>query len=172
MRKSYRKASQAQDSDTPVIEVFGAALALLIILLVLVNTIVTQDIQAMLDRSTEGAEFKVSWQDGSEGLVVLSYKDKLRILETNTEVAKADICSAGSPFLDYVENIYAAGSSQQIIFAILDMGVDTMAIARDCLRLRWQNRPISIGWIIANQDLLGSVNLQDIPARIKRTIQE
>ena len=170
-----------------MVEVFGGTLALLIIVFILLNMIVSQDMERMLDRSTEDAEFRVSWQDGSEGLVVITYPGRLRILETNETVAEGDLCSIGSPFLRYVERIYNGGPldgggvgeesargeqgiRRQIIFAITAGSVTTTAIARNCLRGHFPGRIISIGWIIANRDLLSSVSLQELPARIKRSM--
>ena len=162
-----------------MVEVFGGTLALLIIVFILLNMIVSQDMERMLDRSTEDAEFRVSWQDGSEGLVVITYPGRLRILETNETVAEGELCSIGSPFLRYVERIYNSGSfdgisddgiRRQIIFAITAGSVTTTAIARNCLRGHFPGRIISIGWIIANRDLLSSVSLQELPARIKRSM--
>ena len=158
------------DFDAPMVEVFGGTLALLIMVFILLNIIVSQDMQRMLDRSTESARFKVSWQDGSEGLVVVTYPAKLRILETNETMAQSDICLPQSPFLRYVERVYNSAGRQQIIFAITEKGVSTTAIARNCLREHFPGRTISIGWIIANRDLLSTVRLADLPARIKRTI--
>ena len=171
MRKRTRhKQRMLSDFDAPMVEVFGGALALLIIVFILVNLIVTQDIRAMLDRSTEDAQFKVSWQDGGEGFIVITYPDRLRIIETNQNVAKADICKPNSPFMNYITRLYN-NTKEQLIFAILDGGVDTMALARNCMLKTWPRRPISIGWIIANKDLLSTVRLEDLPARVKRSIQ-
>ena len=169
MRASRRRSISSESFDTPSVEVFGGALALLIILFALVNLIVSEDIQAMLERSTENAEFKVSWTNGGEGLVVISYADKIRILETNEEVPTTQICVDEDAFMRYVNKIYG-NSKQQIIFAIVEGGVSTMAKARNCMLQRNPNRIISIGWIIANSDLLNTVKLKDLPARIKRAL--
>ena len=69
-----------------------------------------------------------------------------------------------------MERIYNSGGQQQVIFAVTENGVGTTAVARDCLREYFPQRTVSIGWIIANRDLLSSVRLQDLPARIKRSI--
>ncbi len=159
------------DIDTPTVEVFGSALALLIIVFILTNLVISKDITAMLEHSVEDAKYKVSWQDGSEGFVVISYYDKIRIIETNEDVLKADICKQNSPFIRYVEKIYDNKDRQQLIFAITDKSVTTMAIARECLRVHYLNRAINIGWIIANKDLLSTVRLQDLPKHIKRSIR-
>ena len=165
-----RKPWLHADFDAPMVEVFGGTLALLIIVFILLNLIVSQDLERMLDHSTEGAEYRVSWQDGSEGLVVVTYPGRLRILETNETVMEDEVCLPQSPFLRYVEQIYNSGGQQQVIFAVTENGVGTTAVARDCLRGYFPQRTVSIGWIIANRDLLSSVRLQDLPARIKRSI--
>ncbi|MGI9250254.1 MAG: hypothetical protein ACR2PR_03545 [Pseudohongiellaceae bacterium] len=170
-RSQYRRRTQLfSEFDAPMVEVFGGTLALLIVVFILLNIIVTQDIQAMLDRSTEGAEYKVSWQDGSEGMVVISYPDKMRILETNETVPGEDVCLPQAAFLRYAERIYNSGEPQQIIFAITENSVTTTATARNCLREHFPDRTLSIGWIIASRDLLSTVRLDELPARIKRTI--
>ena len=155
--------------DAPMVEIFGGTLALLIILYALINLVISEDIQAMLERSTENAEFKVSWTNGGEGLVVISYPDKLRILETNQSIPTAQICQSGGEFLNYVSKIYN-NQKQQIIFAILEGGVKTMATARNCMLKTNPRKRISIGWIIANSDLLNTVKLEDLPVRIKRAL--
>ena len=157
--------------DAPMVEVFGGTLALLIIVFILLNIVVSEDLKHMLDRSTESATFKVSWQDGSEGFVVVTHPGKLRILETNESVAADAVCLPQSPFLRYVERIYNHAERQQIIFAITENSVATTAAARNCLREHFPQRTISIGWIIASRDLLSTVRLQDLPPRIKRAIR-
>ena len=166
-----RKPLLHADFDAPMVEVFGSTLALLIIVFILLNTIVSRDMQHMLDRSTEGAQYKVSWQDGSEGLVVIMHPGKLRILETNESVTESAVCRPQSAFLRYAERIYNSEGRQQIIFAITENSVSTTARARNCLREHFPDRTISIGWIIANRDLLSTVRLRDLPARIKRTLE-
>lgn len=168
LRRRSKNAIE-QGMDAPMVEVFGGTLALLIILFALVNLIVSEDIQAMLERSTENAEFKVSWTEGGEGFIVISHADKLQILETNVSVAKADICTPQGAFMPYVQRLYD-NPKQQIIFAIVEGGVATMAKARNCMLHRNPNRAISIGWVIANKDLLSTVALEDLPPRIKRAL--
>lgn len=170
-RQNRRKNQIDNVIDAPMVEVFGGTLALLIILYALINLVISEDIQAMLERSTENAEFKVSWTNGGEGLVILSYPDKLRILETNQSIASADICQSGSAFISYIDKIYN-NHQQQVIFAILEGGVKTMATARNCMLKRNPNKRISIGWIIANSDLLNTVKLEDLPVRIKRALSK
>ena len=153
-----------------MVEVFGGTLALLIIILILINVVTTQNIKAMLDRSTESAKYEVSWSDGSEGYVVVTHTDKIRILETNQSILRNDLCKPGSAFLDYIDRIYNNPEKKQIIFAVTVNSVSTVAVARNCLRQRYINRAISIGWIIASQDLLSTVRLEKLPARIKRTL--
>ncbi len=174
MPKKSKKLSAEQNSyfDAPTVEIFGSALALLIIVFILSNIVITQDIKAMLERSTEGAKFNVSWENGAEGFVVITHTDKLRIIETNQSVATGDICKPDSAFIQYVEKIYNNSNKQQLIFAITKGSVATMAVARECLRVHYPNRTVTIGWIIANQDLLSTVQLKNLPERIKKTIKK
>ena len=156
--------------DTPSVEVFGSALALFIIIFILVNLIVTNDIQTMLDRSIDNAKYKISWNNQGSGYIVIAYPDKLKIVETKETIASEKVCSPGSSFINYATQLYNV-QNQQLIFAITDGGVQTMADARNCIRQLWPNRLVSIGWIIANKDLLSTVDLEQLPARIKKTIE-
>jgi len=169
--KRVRQKSIIDQIDTPSVEVFGSALALFIIIFIMVNLIVTQDIQTMLDRSIDNAKYKISWNNQGEGYIVVAYRDKLKIIETGDTVVRNQICQPSSPFLQYIERLYNV-QNQQLIFAITDGGVQTMADARNCMRQIWPNRLISIGWIIANRDLLSTVDLEQLPARIKKSIQK
>ena len=171
MRRIFNTRSYHIDDyvDTPTVEVFGSALALLIVVFILTNFVVIKNIVTMLDRSVEGAKYNVLWQDGSEGFVVISYPNKIRIIETNQEVSSANICDSNSPFIEYIKGVYSK-KKKQLIFAITDNSVSTMAIARECLRTYYLNKNTNIGWIIANKDLLSPVRLKDLPAHIKRSI--
>ena len=172
MSKNQRHKIALYDAvDTPSVEVFGSALALFIIIFILVNLIITQDIQTMLDRSIESAKYKISWNNQGEGYIVIAYTDKLKIIETGETIARKRICEPNSPLITYANKLYNV-QKQQLIFAIVDGGVQTMADARNCIRQLWPNRAVSIGWIIANKDLLSTVELENLPARIKKSIQQ
>ena len=69
----------------------------------------------------------------------------------------------------YVRRVYQA-DRQQIVFAILSNGVATMAEARNCIMQVLPDRLLSIGWIIANDELLKSVSIGDIPAFIRQAV--
>lgn len=168
LSKRGRHKNRYDDVDTPTVEIFGSALALLIVVFILTNFVSSQNIVAMIDRSVEGAKYKVVYQNGSEGFVVITYPNKLRIIQTNEEVKEADICQENSPFMQYIQEIY--GQKKQLIFAMTDNSISTMAKARECLRTRFLDQNINIAWIIANKDLLSNVRLQDLPAHIKRSI--
>ena len=42
-----------------------------------------------------------------------------------------------------------------------------MAEARDCLRIMWPDTVVHIGWVIADNELMKSVMLDDIPQYIR-----
>ena len=69
-----------------------------------------------------------------------------------------------------MRRVYRA-DRQQIVFAILEGGVPTMAAARNCIRSVLPGRELTIGWIVANNELLKSVSLDDIPAYIRQAVE-
>ena len=165
-----RKAS-TENEQTPMVEIFGASFAFLLILFLLINLFSEAELRMQIENANEAGTYQVNWDTGSEGYVVISFPDHLRIVETNERVDFRDICSPTSAFVSYSRELYRNPEQRQLIFAITDQGTATMAVARNCLRQILPNRRLSIGWIIANNDLLRSVNLQDLPARIQRSLQ-
>lgn len=157
--------------NAPMVEVFGGAFALLLILFVLVNVFANSEIYAMIEDSSEAATYKVSWETGAEGFVVVSFPDRIQILETGDSIPVNRICAPNGPFLNYAHQLYDS-RIKQMIFAIVEQGAHTMAVARNCLLSEFPSRAVSIGWIIANKDLLRAVNLDEIPAEITNAIKK
>ncbi len=168
MRRQVRNSSRfVRSIDVPMIEIFGATLALLMIIFSFIQIVVSSDIRSVLERSLDDAIYRVSWHGTQmEGLVVLSWADKLSILETNTVITADQICTSGE-WLEYVGSIYGQ-RNKQIIFAILDGGVGTMAVARECMRRAYPNRLISIGWMVLNKETMRSLRLNELPAYLKK----
>ena len=168
MRSNPNKHSRfVRSIDVPMIEIFGATLALLMIIFSFIQIVVSSDIRSVLERSLDDAIYRVSWRGTQmEGLVVVAWPKKLTILETSEVIPTKDICRSGQ-WLGYVSNIYGQ-RNKQIIFAILDGGVGTMAIARECMRQANPNRLISIGWMVLNRETMRSVRLNELPAYLKK----
>ena len=72
--------------------------------------------------------------------------------------------------MGYIRRVYQA-QRQQIIFAILEGSVPTMAEGRNCIMRTLPGQTVAIGWIIANDELLKSVSLNDIPAFVKQAVE-
>ena len=152
-----------------MVEIFGGIFALLLVLFLLMNLLSQAALVERLETASEEGLYRVGWGASGEGYVVLAFPAELRIVETGAAVSAGSICRADSPFVAYVRRVYQA-DRQQIVFAILADGVGTMAEARNCIMRVLPERLLSIGWIIANDELLKSVALGDIPAFIRRAV--
>ncbi len=151
-----------------MVEIFGGIFALLLVLFLLMNLLSQAALAERLEAAAEEGLYRVGWGASGAGFVVLTFADELRIVENGDTVAAGELCHPGSPFVYYVRRIYQ-GERQQIIFAILQDGVGTMAEARNCImRVLPADRPVTVGWIIANDELLKSVSLGDIPAYVRQ----
>lgn len=159
------------DSDTPMIEIFGGVFALMLVLFLIVNLLSQASLTERLETASEEGLYRVGWGASGAGFVVISFPAELRIVETGDTVPAGSICSPGNPFVRYVHKVYQA-EKQQIIFAILERGVGVMAEARNCIMRLLPGQTVPIGWIIANNELLKSVSLNDIPAYIKNTVEQ
>ena len=171
MRRRYRHGLVG--GNTPMVEIFGAAFALLLILFLLINVFAEAQLRAQVENSVEDSVYKINWEQGAEGYIVLAFPDRLHIIEDKkaTNVAELRNACDTSSFADYARRIYDKESTQ-LIFAITTGGVTTMRLARDCLKRMWPRRRVSIGWIIANEDFLQAVRLQDLPPRIRRSLED
>ena len=164
------KLNRLRISNVAAIEVFGAAFALLIVLFLMLNMLSESQIQTRLENQIEQGHYKISWDKQGEGFVVIAFPNKLLIVEKGHYIDQDKLCTSGSLFIDYARQIYQH-AKQQLIFAILQQGIGTMRIARDCLMHIFPKKAISVGWIIANQELLKSVQINQIPSYIKKALE-
>lgn len=152
-----------------MVEIFGGIFALLLVLFLIMNLLSQAALVERLETAADEGLYRVGWGSSGSGFVVLAFPAELRIVETGDAVPTGEICQPDSPFVAYARRVYQA-EHQQIIFAVLQNGVPTMAEARHCMMRVLPGRTLSIGWIIANDELLKSVSLNDIPAFVKRAV--
>jgi uncharacterized SAM-binding protein YcdF (DUF218 family) len=157
-------------SDFPMIEIFGTTFALLVVLFIIINILSETELQARLERTLEEGSYKISWDNNASGYIVIALPTKLLLVERSKTVPAQQLCAKNSEFVNYARYIYA-NKQKQIVFAIVEKGTHTMKLARDCMREIFPNKAISIAWIIANDELLKSVNINQLPGYIKTAIQ-
>lgn len=162
--------SDQEENNTPMIEIFGGIFALMLVLFLIINLLSQGALIERLEAASDEGLYRVGWGTNGEGFVVLAFPEELRIIETAESVAAGNICHPSSPFVDYISGIYQV-QKQQVIFAILEDSVGTMAEARNCIMNTLPGRTLAIGWIIANDELLKSVALNDIPPYIKKAVE-
>ena len=167
--RSLRNLRQQEKNSIPAIEIFGGIFALLLVLFLLVNLLSTSAMSERIEEVSEEGLYRINWQDSGVGYVVIAFPETIRIVETNETVSYDEICVANSPFVPYINKIYGTEKTQ-IIFALLENSVPVMRRARDCIQQLNPNKQVSIGWIIASNELLKSMKLDDIPAHIINTI--
>ena len=148
-------------NSTPQIELFGGVFALLLVLFLLINTFLGTQVEERLGEISEEGVYKIGWETKGSGYTVIVFPNEVSIVQNGATVGVDELCDPRSPFLRYVHEVYAQPKTQ-IIFILLENSVRTMAKARSCLRTLFPARPLSIGWIIADNELLKSVSLDDI----------
>ena len=151
--------------------IFGGVFGLLLVFLVVVNLYSEAAQRERLERGGEDGLYRIERLDGGSGYVVIAFSGELRIIETGASVSPESVCAAGSPFVDYARRVYE-NDGQQLVFFILEGSVTTMAAARECLRRMWPDRVLTIGWVIADNELLKSVALNDIPDYIREYTED
>ena len=151
--------------------VFGGMFALMLVFLLVVNVVSEAAVRERIQDSADQGEYRIERHDGGSGYSIIVFPEALRIVETAEGVAKGEICSPGSPFRSYAEKIY--GSSQdQLLFFLLEGSIETMAEARNCIRSMWPGEDLHIGWVIADNEFLKSVMLDDIPDYIRDHVDD
>ncbi len=156
-------------NGAPMVEIFGGIFALLLVLFLLMNLFSQAALVERLEAASDEGLYRVGWGTNGSGFVVLAFPSELRIVETGEAVSADKVCRPDSPFVSYVRKVYQA-ERQQIIFAILENSVAAMAMGRNCIMQVLPDQTLAIGWIIANDELLKSVSLGDIPAFVKRAV--
>ena len=149
-----------------MLSVFGSMFALMLVFLVVINTLSEASVRERLREGEDEGDYRIQRMDGGSGYVVIVFPNLIRIVETDENLPKGTICKPESAFRRYAERIYNR-ANEQLVFFILEGGVATMAEARDCLRIMWPDTEVHIGWVIADNELMKSVMLDDIPQYIR-----
>lgn len=173
-----RRRSQAaqglgkqEENSVPMMAIFGGAFGLLLVFLLVVNLMSNAAVRERLEQIGERGVYRINWERGGAGFVVIVFPNDLRIIETGDSVSQGRICDAGSPFVDYARRVYDR-DRKRLIFVLLESSVRVMAEARECLRRLMPNRFLTISWIMADNELLKSVKLNDIPPYIQEYVDE
>lgn len=160
-----------EESNAPMMAIFGGVFGLLLVFLVLVNMFSAAAVRERLERAGEDGLYRIERPDGGAGFVVLTFPDSLRIVETGEGFSPGFICSSeSSGFINYVRRVYE-NQRDQIVFFILEGSVPVMAEARECIRTMWPGRIVTVGWVIADNELMKSVTLNDIPDYIREYVE-
>ena len=150
--------------------IFGGVFALMLVFLLLVNLYSGEEVRERLERASEQGLYRIERMDGGAGYAVIVFPDAVRIVETGTGVSVGAICEPGSVFVDYASRIYGQ-EQDQIVFFLLERSIGAMFEARECLRNLWPDRTLTIGWVVADNELLKSVSLEDIPSYIRGYVE-
>ncbi len=161
-----RGLRRQEENNAPLLALFGGIFALLLVFLLLVNLLFEESLRERLEQAEEKGLYRIQSEYGGEGFVVITFPETLRIVETGEGVQRGRICEESSVFVQYARRVYSK-DRKQLVFALLEGSVSTMAEARGCIRQLMPNRPLNIGWIMADNELLKSVSLDDIPPYIR-----
>ena len=158
--------ARQEESNAPMMAIFGGVFALMLVFLLLVNLFSGSAVRERLDRTSEHGLHRIERMDGGAGYVVIVFPDAIRIVETGTGVSAGAVCEPGSAFVDYARRIYGQ-ERDQLVFFLLQGSIGAMSEARECLRGMWPDQVLTIGWVIADNELLKSIPLGDVPAYIR-----
>ena len=91
-----------------MVEIFGAAFALLLILFLFINLFVEAQLRALTENSVEESVYKIDWERGAAGYIVLAFPDRLQIIENKEISFTSDIkqSCAQTNFFKYAQQVY------------------------------------------------------------------
>ncbi|MDA7968796.1 MAG: hypothetical protein MPK31_07730 [Gammaproteobacteria bacterium] len=158
--------ARQEENNAPMMAIFGGVFALMLVFLLLVNLYSNEEVRERLEQASEHGLYRIQRMDGGAGYAVIVFPDAVRIVETGDGASLGAICAPGSAFVDYARRIYDE-ARQQIVFFLLEGSIGAMFEARECLRDLWPERRLTIGWVVADGELLKSVSLDDIPSYIR-----
>ena len=158
--------ARQEESNAPMMAIFGGMFALMLVSFCWSTSIRARRCASASNGPPSTVSIESSaWTAGRATLVIV-FPGALRIVETGAGVPAGSICTPGSVFIEYVRRVYAE-EQDQIVFFLLEGSIGTMFEARECLRGMWPDRTLTIGWVIADNELLKSVSLEEIPAYIR-----
>ena len=163
--------ARQEENNAPMMAIFGGVFALMLVFLLLVNVFSSTAVRERLERASEHGTYRIERMDGGAGYVVIVFPEAIRIVETGAGVSIGAICEPGSTFVDYARRIYE-GKQDQLVFVLLQGSIGAMFEARECLRGMWPDQVLTIGWVIADDELLKSISLDDIPAYIREYAEQ
>ena len=167
-----RERATEDESNAPMMAVFGGMFALMLVFLLIVNIFSESAVRERLQDTADDGLYRIQSDEGGHGYVVIVFPNTLRIVETGEGVSRDEICRDGGAYRNYAEKVYGGGEKQQLLFFILEGSIPVMADARNCLAHIWPNKEINIGWVIADNEFLKSVVLDDIPSYIRDYTQD
>ncbi len=165
-RARHAPRAAQEENNAPMMAIFGGAFALMLVFLLLVNLHSNAQVRERMQQASEQGLYRIQRLDGGAGYAVIVFSDSVRVIETGASASLGVICASGSPFIDYARRIYEQ-EQQQIVFFLLEGSVGAMFEARECLRTLWPQRALTIGWVVADNELLKSIALEDIPPYIR-----
>ena len=145
---------------------FGGIFALLLVFFLIINLLSEVSLRERLEQAGGQGLHRINQLYGTDGYVVITLPDTLRIIETARGVSRGQICQPGGVFPRYARDVYTR-RNKLLVFMILEGSVSTMSEARDCLRQLMPGRRVNIGWLMADNEFLKSVSLDDVPSYIK-----
>ena len=160
-----------EENNAPMMAIFGSVFALMLVFLLLVNVFSNHAVRERLDRAFEHGMYRIERMDGGAGYVVIVFPEMLRIVETGAGVSAGSICEPGSAFVDYARHIYEE-EQDQLVFVLLQGSIGAMFEARECLRGMWPDQVLTIGWVVADNEFLKSISLDDIPTYIREYAEQ
>ena len=158
--------ARQEENNAPMMAIFGGVFALMLVFLLLVNVYSSQAVRERLDRTSEHGLHRIERMDGGAGYVVIVFPGELRIVETGGVAAAGSVCAPDAPFRDYAHRVYT-GERDQIVFFLLEGSIGAMFEARECLRRMWPDRVLTIGWVVADDELLKSISLDEVPEYVR-----
>ena len=165
-RDSNASLTEQNDNNAPMMAVFGGMFALMLVFLLLINVFSEAAVRERLKEGSEEETYRIERMDGGSGYSIIVFPGSIRIVETGEGIAQKDICKADSAYVAYARQIYAL-PNEQLLFFLLEGSIPTMAVARECLRSSWPDSQVHIGWVMADNEFLKSVVLDDIPDYIE-----
>ena len=162
-RRAY--SDDGTDGLLPLVEVFGGAFAVLIVLFLIIRLFSGVLQTRMLKPDSAEGPVRIAWVGGGSGWTVIARPDRVNVIEGGSEALKSRICAERSPFRRFVKRKYAEGQSR-IALVILDGGVDVALEARNCIH-QLAGTELKLSWIIVDAELLKSLSVNQIPPYVR-----
>jgi len=154
-----------KDINTPMTEVFCALFAVMLLILILIETGQLNEPSRQIEAAVEEGAYFVKWPGGGSGYAIQIFAGFIRIVETQHSIPAGEICE-NKHFQSYVSSVYSSRDSK-FLLQVFNGGEAQQEELLDCLRTKDDGGNLFVAIMIADLEILKAIPEGRIPSYVE-----